>query len=325
MSATQHIGLVTSGGDCPGLNAAIRAVARSAAALGWSVLGIQRGFDGLLRGETTVLDAAAVSGIINRGGTILRTARSEVFQTPEGLRQAAATLDRLGVSGLIVLGGNGSLRGASELSRLARTPIIGIPKSIDNDVGGTDCAIGFDTAVNTALGAIDRIRDTATSHDRLFIVEVMGRKNGYLALAAGLAGGAEEVVVPETPTDLDAICRRLEQGRERGKRSSIIVVAEGDEAGGAFALAEALRRRIGYEIRVSVLGHQQRGGAPTAFDRILASRLGAAAVTALRDGQRDKVVGVIHDEVVVSDLERAWRQTPRFRRELVELIALLAS
>jgi 6-phosphofructokinase 1 len=325
MTSAHRIGVVTSGGDCPGLNAAIRAVVRSAAAAGWSVLGIRRGYEGLLRGETATLDAAAVSGIINRGGTILHTARSEAFHTPEGLRQAAAALDRLSVSGLIVLGGNGSLRGAWELSRLARAPIIGIPKSIDNDVGGTDYAIGFDTAVNTVLEAIDRIRDTATSHDRLFVIEVMGRKNGYLALAAGLAGGAEEVVVPETPTDVEAICRRLEQGRQRGKRSSIIVVAEGDETGGAFALAGELQRRTDYDIRVSVLGHQQRGGAPTAFDRILASRPGAAAVAALRDGQRGKVVGLVHDEVVVSDLETAWRTMPRFRPELADLASVLSS
>ncbi len=321
----QRIGLVTSGGDCPGLNAAIRAVVRSAIALGWSVIGVRHGYDGLLRSETAPLDAAAVSGIVNRGGTILHTARSAEFETPAGVRRAGAVLDRLGLSGLIVLGGNGSLRGAWELSRTSQTPIIGIPKSIDNDVGGTDYAIGFDTAVNTALEAIDRIRDTATSHDRLFLVEVMGRKSGYVALAAGLAGGAEEVLVPEVPTDLGAICRRLEEGKRRGKRSSIIVVAEGDDAGGAFALAESIGRRTGYETRVSVIGHQQRGGAPTAFDRILASRLGAAAVAALRDGQRTKMVGLIHDEVTISDLERAWREAPPFRSELLALASVLAS
>ncbi len=322
----QRIGVLTSGGDCPGLNAAIRAIVRSAIALGWSVTGIRHGYEGLLRGEVVPLDAAAVSGIINRGGTMLHTARSSEFETSEGMKRAAAALDQLGLAGLLVLGGNGSLRGAWELSKLARTPIVGIPKSIDNDVGGTDCAIGFDTAVNTVLEAIDRIRDTATSHDRLFLVEVMGRKNGYLALAAGLAAGAEEVLVPEVPTDLDAVCRRLEEGKRRGKRSSIIVVAEGDDAGGAFAIAEAIAKRVsGYEIRVSVLGHQQRGGAPTAFDRLLASRLGAAAVNVLKGGQRGKMIGLIHDEVVVSDLERAWREMPRFRPELVTLASVLAS
>ncbi len=326
MPAAQRIGVVTSGGDCPGLNAAIRAIVRSAIALGWSVTGIRHGYEGLLHGEVVPLDAAAVSGIINRGGTLLRTARSAEVETPEGMKRAAVALDQLGLAGLLVLGGNGSLRGAWELGKLARTPIVGIPKSIDNDVGGTDYAIGFDTAVNTVLEAIDRIRDTATSHDRLFLVEVMGRKNGYLALAAGLAAGAEEVLVPEVPTDLDAVCHRLEEGKRRGKRSSIIVVAEGDDAGGAFTIAEAIAKRVsGYEIRVSVLGHQQRGGAPTAFDRLLASRLGAAAVNVLKSGQRSQMVGLIHDEIVVSDLERAWREMPRFRPELVTLASVLAS
>lgn len=318
----RRIGVLTSGGDCPGLNACLRAIVRTAGRTGSTMLGIRRGWQGLLDGDTVPLDDRRVSGILHLGGTILQTARCPALATARGVTQAARALDALGLGGLIVLGGNGSLKAAWELSRRAHTPILGIPKSIDNDVGGTEVALGFDTAVNTALQAVDKIRDTATSHNRLFLVEVMGRASGHLALYVGLAAGAEEILIPETPTDVAAICRRLAAGRHRGKASSIFVIAEGDDAGGAFALAARLRRAARGEVvetRVSVLGHQQRGGSPTAADRVLAARLGRAAVLALRRGARGQMVGVRGGQVVVSDLAAAWREPPVLNRELVDV------
>jgi 6-phosphofructokinase 1 len=320
----KKIGIVTTGGDCPGLNACIRAVVRTATLEGIEVMGIRRGYKGLMAGDAIVLDHASVSGIVNRGGTILLSARSEEFGTKEGVKKGARAIEGLGLEGLVILGGNGSLKGAFELSCQTRVPIIGIPKSIDNDIGGTEYAIGFDTAVNTVIGVIDKIRDTATSHERVFLIEVMGRKSGSLALHAAVAGGAEDVLIPETQTDVGDLCRRLEKGRMLGKISSIILVAEGDEAGGAFEIAQKIRACSSYDVRVSVVGHQQRGGAPSAFDRILAARLGSQAVWALLKGQRSKMVGYIRGEIVLNDLDFASGKPPGVPQELIQLSRVLA-
>jgi len=320
----EKIALLTSGGDCPGLNACIRAVVRSAAHENLKVVGIRRGFAGLMEKDVLEMGVSSVSGIIHQGGTILRTARSDFFKTKEGQRKAFATVKELDIKGLIVIGGDGSFRGAYCLDKNWDIPTIGVPATIDNDIAGSDLTIGFATAVNTALEGIDRIRDTATSHDRLFIIEVMGRTSGFIALWAGLAGGVEDILIPELKTDLDKVCRKLEEGRRRGKTSSIIVVAEGDEAGSAFEIGDKIKKRIGYEIRVVVLGHLQRGGSPVALDRILATRLGSAAVECLIRGERGKMVGLVSDEIKVFPLEYAWKTKKEIDLSLYDLSQILA-
>jgi len=320
----KRIAVLTSGGDSPGLNACLRAVVRTALAEKVEIFGVRRGYDGLMADDFVQLDGHSVSGIINRGGTFLLTARSRNFESPAGLRKAARALARRKLEGLIVLGGEGSLRGASELAEKTSAAIMGIPKSIDNDVGGTDFSIGFDTALNTAVEVIDKIRDTATSHERLFFVEVMGRKRGFLALATALAGGAEAFLLPEIKSDLPLLCRKLEEGKRRGKISSIVVVAEGDEAGGAFEMARQIKKSMGYEVRVSVIGHQQRGGAPSAFDRILASQLGNAAVEALLRGERSKLAGIQKGGIVTVPLESAWKIEKPLDHGLIRLAEILS-
>jgi 6-phosphofructokinase 1 len=280
----RRMGLLTSGGDAPGMNAAIRAVVRHALGRSLEVVGIRRGYAGLLAGEVQPLTRAGVANIIQRGGTILGTSRSAEFATPAGRARAASVLRGAGIEGLVVIGGDGTLRGATLLAEEHGVAVAGVPGTIDNDVYGTDFTIGFDTAVNTALDAIDRIRETAASHERLFLVEVMGRTCGEIALSVGLAGGAEDVLIPEIPTDLLALAGEIRQSWERGKRSSIIVVAESGEQGHSIRLAEEIGRLTGLEPRVCVLGHIQRGGTPTARDRLLASRLGSAAVDILLEG-----------------------------------------
>lgn len=320
----KRIGILTSGGDCPGMNACIRAVVRKAVYEGIEVVGVRRGFAGLMEGEAPPLNTHSVSGIIHQGGTILHTARAEDFLTEEGQGRASDSVKKLAIEGVIVIGGDGSFRGAYDLNKKWQIPTVGIPATIDNDIAGSDLTIGFVTALNTALAAIDKLRDTATSHNRLFIVEVMGRTSGYIALWAGLAGGVEEILIPETRTDLDEVCRKLEEGRARGKTSSIIVVAEGDEAGGAFDIGERIRERIGYEIRVAVLGHLQRGGSPSALDRILATRLGAEAVDVLRRGEGGKMVGLISNEIEVFPLEHAWQEKKEIDLRLYQLSQIMA-
>ena len=320
----KRIGVLTSGGDAPGLNACLRAVVRTALNHRLEIFGIRRGFKGLLANEFIPLNGRSVSGIINQGGTILHTARDQEFRTPAGIRKATRVLARRRLDGLVVLGGNGSLQGAWELAQETPTAMIGIPKSIDNDIGGTDFSIGFDTAVNTAVGVIDKIRDTATSHERLFLVETMGRKRGFLALATALAGGAEGVLLPEVTTDLKMLHRKLQEGKKRGKISSIIVVAEGDEAGGAFKIAKKLRNVAGYDVRVSVIGHQQRGGAPSAFDRILASQFGNAAVEVLLRGEKNKMAGFQAGRIVLVPLESAWKIKKPLDPNLFHLAEILS-
>jgi 6-phosphofructokinase 1 len=301
MTDVERIAVLTSGGDAPGMNAVVRSVVRHAAFMGIATVGVRRGFQGLIRGEFVSLQRRDVADIIHRGGTVLYTARSEAFLTPEGQAMAVAHLRAEHVDGLVVVGGDGSLRGAMALERLG-LPTVGVPATIDNDVVGTEPAIGFDTAANTALEAIDRVRDTATAHERVFVVEVMGRRSGFLALEAGLAGGAECVLVPEIPYDMDEVATRVRQAYTIGKRHSILVVAEGAAHG--FDVGQELERRTGLETRVTVLGHTQRGGTPSAVDRVLGSRLGAAAVEALATGRRGIMVGSVSQMTVETPYDR---------------------
>lgn len=306
------------------MNACIRAVVRTSAGQGLRVLGVRRGFSGLMAGETVEMNVRSVANILQRGGTILGTSRSPAFKTPEGRMKAVQVIREAGIDGLIVIGGEGSLRGAQDLMNEHGIQVVGIPGTIDNDLYGADPSIGFDTAVNTALEAIDRIRDTAASHERLFFVEVMGRHTGFIAFEVGLAGGAEAVVVPEAPMDLDQLCRTLSESQRRGKTSSIVVVAEGDKAGGAFSLAEQVKACVGIESRVVVLGHIQRGGSPTARDRVLASRLGAAAVERLMAGKAGVMVGEVAGELVYTSFRETWEKTKALDQARLELVGRLA-
>lgn len=285
-----RIGVITSGGDAPGMNAAIRAVVRAAIGRGVTVVGFHHGYEGVIKNEATVLDSQSVGGIITFGGTILRTARSKEFMEKAGREKAIEVLHQNGCQGMVVIGGDGSLTGALKLHEEFEFPLMGVPGSIDNDISGTDFSIGFDTAVNTALDAIDRVRDTAYSHERVFVIEVMGRRNGFIALEAALAGGAEAVLIPEIPYSLLEICDQLRASADKGKRSSIIVVAEG--AAKAGEIKDFIQKNTGFEARNLVLGHMQRGGSPTAFDRVLALRLGAFAANRLISGFKGEMVGV---------------------------------
>lgn len=316
--------MLTSGGDAPGMNAAIRAVVRSADAAGLETYGVRDGFAGLLAGKVSPLDARSVSGILHLGGTMLGTSRSPRFRTTEGRQEAMKHLDLAEIDGLVVIGGDGSLRGADTLSREGHVRVVGIPGTIDNDVSGTDFTLGFDTAVNTALESIDRIRDTAASHGRLFFVEVMGRRSGWLALYAGLAGGGTEALVPEHPTDIQALRKRILDTFALGKRFCLVIVSEGDDAGGAYEVAQRVAEGTGIEYRVTTLGHVQRGGSPTMRDRILASVLGDAAVHALVDGADGVMVGQRRGDVVRTPLEAAYSRIDRSPDELLELMTRLS-
>ncbi|MDX9973854.1 MAG: 6-phosphofructokinase [FCB group bacterium] len=319
------IGVLTSGGDSPGMNAAIRAVVRTASYHGVKVFGIERGYQGLIDGQMREMGARDVGGIINRGGTILKTARCKAFFDVEGRNQAAAQLARHGIEGLVAIGGDGTYRGAQALHAEHGIRCIGVPGTIDNDIGGTDYTIGYDTALNIALEAIDRIRDTAESHDRVFFIEVMGRRSGYIAMMSGLAGGAEEILVPETETNLEELAKSLAAGKARGKTSSIVVVAEGDEAGRAIDIAHKVGEFTGCtDYRVAIIGHLQRGGSPTASDRILASRLGARAVEALIEGETGKMAGLRGDEAILCPLSDAWEKRTQFNPSLCKLAKMLS-
>jgi len=303
----RKIGVLTSGGDAPGMNAAVRAIVRSAIYNDLEVAGIKRGYQGLMIGDIVPMDLGSVADIIHRGGTVLYTARSEEFKTKAGQEKAVATIHEHGIEGLVVIGGDGSFRGAKILSDMG-IPTIGIPGTIDNDIPCTDYTIGFDTAVNTVIEAIDKIRDTATSHERTYVVEVMGRNAGDIALVAGVAGGAESVIIPEAKYDVTKIVEKLKRGAARGKKHSIILVAEG--AGKGFAIGEVIRELTGWETRLTVLGHIQRGGSPTAFDRMLASKMGSCAVDLLMQGEKAKMVGTIGGKIQATDITEAL-STPR--------------
>jgi 6-phosphofructokinase 1 len=321
----RRIAVLTSGGDAPGMNAAIRAVVRSADARGVTTYGVENGYQGLIRGKLNAIDARDVSNILHLGGTVLGTARSHSFRSQEGRAMALHHLKQRSIDGLVVIGGDGSFRGADALSREGDVAVVAIPGTIDNDLGGCDFTLGFDTAVNTALESIDRIRDTAASHGRLFFIEVMGRSSGWIALYCGLAGGATAVLVPERPTDVEATRRHIQAAFDLGKRYCTIVVAENDDAGNAFELAEHIASALDeVDYRVTTLGHVQRGGSPTMRDRVLAARLGDAAVTALLDGEDDVMVGEIHHDVIRTPLETSWTEKVRTPESLLELMDRLA-
>lgn len=315
------IGVLTSGGDAPGMNAAIRAVVRTGIYNQVRILGIKQGYNGLINGNIEEMNLSSVADIIHRGGTILRTARCDEFATDEGLNKALNIIEVFNIDGLIVLGGDGSFKGAKTLSDKG-IPTIGIPCTIDNDMGYTDYTIGFYTAVETVVDAISKIRDTSSSHGRANIVEVMGRHCGDIALYAGLAGGAESIIVPEENTDIDAVCRKLIQGRNRGKLHSIIVLSEG--VGNAYEMAKEIEEKTSAETRVTILGHIQRGGTPTSFDRIMASQMGYRAVELLLEGKVGRAVGVRQNQIIDLDFDEALSQKRVFRKDMYEIARILS-
>ncbi|RIH87045.1 6-phosphofructokinase [Calidithermus roseus] len=320
----KRIGVFTSGGDAPGMNAAIRAVVRTGTAHGLEIVGIRRGYQGMIDGDFTVLGPRDVANTLQRGGTVLLTARSKEFTTEEGRAKAARNLKDARIDGVVCIGGDGSYRGALKLAEEHRISIVGAPGTIDNDLYGTDYTIGFDTAVNTALDAIDRIRDTAASHERVFFIEVMGRHAGFIALEVGIAGGAEVIVLPEDPTTASMCAQVITDSASKGKRSSIVVVAEGGYEGGAEALARDVKLCCGIEGRVTILGHIQRGGSPTAIDRVLASRLGAACVEALLSGASGVGIGLVNDEIRLTPFKEAVEKRKDINRRKYELARMLA-
>lgn len=315
------IGILTSGGDAPGMNAAIRAVVRSAIYYGCKVYGINRGYKGLIEEDLEEMNLSSVGDIIHRGGTILKSSRCEEFKTEDGRKIAVKVLKKYGIDCLVVIGGDGSFNGALKLTELG-FPAIGIPGTIDNDLAYTDYTIGFDTTMNTIIDAIGKIRDTSSSHERVNIIEVMGRHCGDLALYAGLAGGAETIIVPEIKYDIDDVCNKLETTKKRGKRHSIIVLAEG--VGNAQDLGKEIVAKTQADLRVTVLGHVQRGGSPTAFDRILASKMGVRAVELLLDGKAGKVVGIKANEIIDMDITQALSMTKDFDKETYEMAKILS-
>ena len=323
MKEIKSIGIITSGGDAPGMNAAIRAVTRAAIFQGWKVFGIYRGWEGLINGDIKEFTTESVSNTIQRGGTILKTARSKEFMTPEGREKAFRNVSKYGIDALIVIGGNGSLAGAQQLAMEYDIPVIGIPGTIDNDLYGTDSTIGYDTALNTIMDCIDKIRDTATSHDRIFFVEVMGRDAGFLAQNSAIAAGAEAAIIPEENTDIDQLASFIGRGIRKSKNSSIVIVSEKD--GGAMHYAERVRKEYPeYDVRVSILGHLQRGGVPTAYDRILASRMGVASIDALKEGQRNVMVGVKDEKIVYIPIGRAIKIDKPIDKELIDVLQILS-
>ena len=319
----KKIGILTSGGDAPGMNAVIRAVVRSALSMGMDIMGIERGYDGLLDDEMVLMDRASVGEIMQRGGTILKTACSQRFTTEEGRAKALKILQLHGIESLIVCGGDGSFKGALELSKLGM-PVIGIPCTIDNDMGYTDYTIGFDTSVNTVLDAVGKIRDTASSHDRTTIIEVMGRDCGDIAAFAGVAGGAESVLVPEIKSDVDAVCRKIVAARDKGKRHSIIIRAEGADIG-TDQLADTIYKETGSEARKVVLAYVQRGGSPTMMDRLRAAMMGHEAVKLIAQGNSNMAVGVKDDKVFTMDLEKAINAKGKSNVDLIQLSDLLSN
>lgn len=321
----ENIGVFTSGGDAPGMNAAIRAVVRTALYYNVQVTGIRRGFEGMINGDMFLMDRRSVAHIVGRGGTILKTARSEQFKTPEGRKIAYQQLQKNKVDALVAIGGEGTFNGAKIFGKEFNIPIIGLPGTIDNDLNGTDYTIGYDTAINTVVDAVDKIRDTAESHDRLFIVEVMGRDCGLIALRTGIASGAEAILIPETKTSgIDSVFARLERGR-RHKSSKVIIVAEADEDGGAFEIGDQIKEKYpNYDTRVSILGHIQRGGSPTCMDRVLASRVGVAAVEGLLDGRRNEMIGIIHKDIAYTDFEHATKQNKEVNPNLLKIVEILS-
>ena len=325
MARINSIGILTSGGDAPGMNAAIRAVTRAAICNGLKVFGIYRGYKGLVSDEIVEFKSQNVSNIIQMGGTILKTARCKEFKTPEGRAQAYENMKKHGIDALVVIGGDGSLTGARILAQEFDIPCIGLPGTIDNDLYGTDTTIGYDTALNTILDAVDKIRDTATSHERLFFVEVMGRDAGFLALNGAIAAGAEAAIIPEFSTEVDQLEQFINHGFKKSKSSSIVLVAESELTGGAMHYAERVKNEYPqYDVRVTILGHLQRGGRPTAHDRIIASRMGVASIQALLEGQRNVMIGIENDKIVYVPFAKAIKNDKPIDKELVNVLAELS-
>ena len=327
MDEIRRLGIFTSGGDAPGMNACVRSIVRTAIAHDLDVVGIRRGFEGMMEGDFVEMDGRSVSNIVQQGGTILKSARSKRFYEEEGRTEAAEQLEGAGIHALVAIGGDGTFQGANLLNEEHGTLVIGVPGTIDNDLFGTDDTIGFDTALNTAIENIDRIRDTADAHDRLFLIEVMGRDAGFIALNSAIGGGAELVLIPETFTEMGKIKDRIHSLMTAQTRSSIVVIAEGDEHGGAMHIERELRQDESFDsidLRVCILGHTQRGGSPTARDRVLASRLGSASVDALIDGHSNVMVGVVNKEITLTPMKNVWRRKKNINYELLKLTQLLS-
>ena len=319
------VGVFTSGGDAPGMNAAIRATIRASIFYDKEVFGIMRGYEGMIDNEIVKLGARSVGNILQRGGTILKTARSEMFRTKEGREKAYQNLKKIGIDALVAIGGDGTFTGLHKFNEEFNIPTICIPGTIDNDLAGTDYTIGFDTATNTAVEAIDRIRDTALSHNRLFFIEVMGRNSGYIAINSGIAGGAVSVIIPEELTSFDELYSLLEQGGKTNKKSSLVVVAEGSKIGGATELAKMVTERSSYfDIKVTILGHLQRGGSPTYFDRVLASKMGIAAIEGLLEGKSDVMVGIRSNKMVYNDFKTTITNHHEIDSELLRIAKILS-
>lgn len=322
-SNVKCIGVLTSGGDAPGMNAAIRAVTRAAIFNNMRVFGIYRGYKGLISNEIVEFKTNSVSNIIQQGGTILKTARCDEFLTEEGRKIAYENMQKHGIEALVVIGGDGSLTGAGVFANEYNIPIVGLPGTIDNDLNGTDTTIGYDTALNTIMQSMDKIRDTATSHERLFFVEVMGRNCGYLALNSAVASGAEAAIIPEISMEKDQLAELIEQGFRKSKSSSMVLVAESEVTGGAMKMAERVKKQYPqYDVRVSILGHLQRGGSPTAQDRILASRMGVAAIQALLENQRNVMIGIRENEIDYVPFKRAIKKDREISLELLEVLKI---
>ncbi len=324
MAKIKRVGVLTSGGDSPGMNAAIRAVVRAGLYFDLEVFGIYKGYQGLINDQIEPLSSAHVSNLIQRGGTILKSARSEEFKSTEGRKKAYENIKKHKIDGLVVIGGDGTFTGADLLAKEYDFPVIGIPGTIDNDLYGTDYTIGYDTAVNTVVNAVDKIRDTAGSHDRLFIVEVMGRDAGFIALRSGIGAGAEKILVPEARTNIEKILGKLEKDMRQEDKAGIIIVAEGDEFGGAMEISKIVKKHFpDYDTRVTILGHLQRGGAPSAFDRVLASGMGYQAVKGLMDGKRSVMVGSINRQIVFTPLKKAIKHHSTINKELLKIAEIL--
>lgn len=323
----KKIAVLTSGGDAPGMNAAIRSVVRTCAFYNIKCVGVNRGYEGLIEGDFNVMDARSVKGIINKGGTILKSARSKDFRTKEGRARAYENVNKAGIDGIVVIGGDGSFTGALIFNEEFGFPVMGIPGTIDNDIFGTTHTLGFDTALNTVVEAIDKIRDTASSHDRLFFIEVMGRDVGHIALNVGIAGGAEEILIPEEDLGLERLVESLNKSRKSGKSSSIVVVAEGDKIGkNIFELKDYVDENMeGYDVRVSVLGHMQRGGSPSCFDRVLASRMGVKAVESLLENQSNFMVGLLNNNIELTPLENAIKGKSKINLELLRVSDIMST
>lgn len=320
----KNIGVFTSGGDSPGMNAAIRAVVRTGLYHNIKVTGILRGYDGMISGEFLPMERKSVANIIQRGGTVLKTARSDEFRTKEGRAKAFEQLKKNGIDALVAIGGDGTFTGANIFHEEFKIPILGLAGTIDNDLQGTDYTIGYDTAINTVIDAVDKIRDTAESHDRLFIVEVMGRDSGLIALRSGIGSGAEAILIPETKTDINALLKRLEISR-KDKSSKIIIVAEGDDAGGGFEIAKIVKEKFpSIDTRVSILGHIQRGGSPSCMDRVLASRLGVAAVESLLEGRTSEMIGIVNGKIHFTPFSQAIKHNKDVNSELLKIVDILS-